>query len=224
MFFGSFRVSNNIFNHAQSLPPCLFHTPFHLYPNYFVSSFFKKVFKPTKCTLCYSHTLGCVAFHWRVFRLPWVAFLKKQGLCLFRQLPIASTSLLHAGVLSVLSIHRSWAYCLLTTLISYVQLPAVSRKNGFLVVVLCLRQLHSFLSPLPEPWEKDCGIDIPFRAEHSIVSSLLHPDQFGAFVFITIYCQRMLFWLGLKDALIYRYTSKSLRVSLIYDVGLTESQ
>lgn len=96
--------------------------------------------------------------------------LKETGLCLSQQLPIASTSLLHAGVLSVLSIHRSWAYCLLTTLISYVQLPAVSRKNGFLVIVHCLRQLHSFLSPLPEPWEKNCGIDIPFRAKHSIVS------------------------------------------------------
>lgn len=121
-------------------------------------------------------TMGCV--------------LKETGLCLSQHLPIASTSFLHAGVLSVLSVHRSWAYCLLT-MISYVQLPTVSRKHGFLVVIHCLRLLHSFLSPLPEPWEKEYGIDFPFRAEHSVVSYLLHPDQFGVFVFI--YCQRMLF-------------------------------
>lgn len=141
--------------------------------------------------------------------------LKGTELCLSQHLPIANTSFLHAGVLSVLSVHRSWAYCLLT-------MPAVSRKHGFLVIIHCLRLLHSFLSPIPEPWEKEYGIDVPFRAEHSIVSSLLHQDQFGVFMFIC--CQRMLFWLGLKDALIYRYTSKSLRVSLMYDVCLTESQ
>lgn len=100
MFFDSFRVSNNIFNHAPPLPPCLLHTLLHPYPTHFVSSF-KKCLNPPSAVhiLCgiplrsVQTTMGCI--------------LKETGLSLPQRLP---TSLLHAGVLSVLSIHRSWAY------------------------------------------------------------------------------------------------------------------
>lgn len=183
MFFDSFRVSNNIFNHAPPLPPCLLHTLLHPYPTHFVSSF-KKCLNPPS-TVCAVHILCGIPL--RSVQTTMGCILKETGLSLPQWLP---TSLLHAGVLSVLSIHRSWAYCLLT-MISDVQLPAVCRKHGFFVVIRCLRLLRSFLSPLPEPWEKDFGIDVPLRDEHSVVSYLLHPDQFGVFVFI--YCQRMLF-------------------------------
>lgn len=40
--------------------------------------FFKKVFKPTKCSLCYSHTLGCVALPLKSVQTTMGCILKKQ--------------------------------------------------------------------------------------------------------------------------------------------------
>lgn len=144
--------------------------------------------------------------------------LKKTGLSLSQQ-PTACTSLLHAGVLSVLSVQT---YCTFNYF-DFLCAAAHCIQKAWFPCRHPLPQTVTLFS-VPSSWAlgEGLGIDVPFRVKHPVVSYLLPLNQFCVFVFI--YCQRMLFWLGLKGALIYRYTSKSLRVSLIHDVCLTESQ